>query len=76
MPTYTMINKETGEAQDMILSMSEREELLATGEYTQALTAPKIVTNVRGTLSMTSDGWKDHLKQIKKTSGRGNTINV
>ena len=76
MPTYTMINNKTGEEQDMILSFAEREELLEAGEYTQKLSTGKLVTSVKGTLSMTSDGWKDHLKQIKKTSGKGNTINI
>lgn len=76
MPTYTMINNKTGEEQDMILSFKEREDLLAEGEYTQKLSTGKLVTSVKGTLSMTSDGWKDHLKQIKKTSGKGNTINI
>lgn len=76
MPTYTMINNKTGEETDMILSFKEREELLAEGEYTQKLSTGKLVTSVKGTLSMTSDGWKDHLKQIKKTSGKGNTINI
>jgi len=50
--------------------------LLEAGEYTQKLSTGKLVTSVKGTLSMTSDGWKDHLKQIKKTSGRDNTINI
>ncbi len=76
MPTYTMINNKTGEETDMILSFKEREELLEAGEYTQKLSTGKLVTSVKGTLSMTSDGWKDHLKQIKKTSGKGNTINI
>ena len=26
--------------------------------------------------SRTDDGWKDHLKEIKKKAGRGNTINI
>ena len=76
MPTYTMINKETGEEADMILSFAERDAFLATGSHTQKLSTGKLVTSVKGTLSMTSDGWKDHLKQIKKTSGRDNTINI
>lgn len=76
MPTYTMINKETGEVQDMILSFSERDELLAAGKYTQKLNTPKIVTHVGGTLRQTSDGWKDLLKNVKKGSGKDNTINI
>lgn len=76
MPTYTMINKETGEEQDMILTFAERDQLLAEGQYTQKLNTPKIVTHVGGTLKQTSDGYKDLLKNIKKGSGKGNTINV
>lgn len=71
-----MINKATGEETDMMLSFAEREELLAKGEYTQKLNTVKIVTHVGGTLKQTSDGWKDHLKAIKKGSGKDNTINV
>lgn len=76
MPTYTMINKATGEETEMILSFAERDELLAKGEYTQKLNTPKIVTHVGGTLKQTSDGWKDLLKNVKKGSGKDNTINV
>lgn len=76
MPTYTMINKETGEERDMILSFTERDELIAGGEYTQKLVAPKIVSGVGGTARLTSDGWKDTLREIKKGSGKDNTINI
>ena len=76
MPTYTMINNKTGEETDMILSFKEREELLEAGEYTQKLSTGKLVTSVKGTLSMTSDGWKDTLREIKKGSGKDNTINI
>jgi hypothetical protein len=76
MPTYTMINKETGEEQDMVLSFAERDELLAKGNHTQKLTAAKIVSGVGGTARLTSDGWKDKLREIKKGSGKDNTINI
>lgn len=35
---------------------------------------PSIVSQVGGTLSKTSDGWKDVLKKVKSGSGRNNTI--
>jgi|TARA_B110000908_G_scaffold100026_1_gene118063 hypothetical protein len=76
MPTYTMINKETGQEQDMILSLSERDILIADGNHTQKLSVPKIVSGVGGTARLTSDGWKDTLREIKKGSGRDNTINI
>ena len=76
MPTYNMRNKSTDEVHTMILTLSEREELLATGEWTQELSTPGFVSMTGGTLSKTSGDWKDLLKTIKKGSGRGNTINV
>lgn len=71
-----MKNNETGEVEEMILSLSEREELLKTGKYTQMLSTPGFVSMTGGTLSRTSGDWKDLLKTIKKGSGRGNTINT
>jgi hypothetical protein len=71
-----MINKKTGEELDMILSFAERDQLIARGEYTQKLVAPKIVSGIGGTARLTSDGWKDKLREIKKGSGKDNTINI
>lgn len=76
MPTYTMKNKSTGEVQTMILTLSEREEMLASGEWTQELATPGFVSMTGGTLSKTSGDWKDLLKKIKKGSGKNNSINV
>lgn len=76
MPTYNMKNKETGEVTTMILSLSEREALLATGEWTQELSTPNFVSSTGGTLSKTSGDWRDLLKKIKKGSGKQNTINI
>jgi len=75
MPTYTMENTETGEVKEMVLSFSDRDELLESGQWKQLLSTPKFVTGVKSTLSQTSDGWKDLLGNIKKGSGKGNTIN-
>ena len=76
MPTYTMKNVETGEIQDMILTLAEREELLNSGAYVQQLATPGFVSMAGGTLSKTSTDWRDLLKKIKKGSGRNNTINI
>lgn len=76
MPTYNMRNKGTDEVQTMILSLSERAEMLASGEWVQELSTPGFVSMSGGTISRTSGDWKDLLKTIKKGSGKGNTVNV
>jgi hypothetical protein len=75
MPTYTMKNLETEEVNDVILSFSERDEMLASGKYEQMLATPKLVSSVQSTLSRTSGDWKNLMTKIKKGSGRGNTVN-
>lgn len=75
MPTYTMKNLETEEVEDVILSFSERDEMLASGKYEQMLASPKLVSSVQSTLSRTSGDWKNLMTKIKKGSGRGNTVN-
>lgn len=74
MPTYTMINLETNESREMILSLSEREEMLATGKFKQGLSTPGFVSMVGGTLSKTSGDWQNLMSKIKKEAGRGNTV--
>jgi len=75
MPTYTMINKTTGEEKDMFLSFAEREQILSEGEWSQQLSTPKSVTNVTGTLKQAGDGWKEVLSKVKSGSTSSNTIN-
>lgn len=45
------------------------------GQIAMIVGAPKIVSGVRGPQSA-PDGFKDVLRQIKKSSGRENTIDV
>ena len=75
MPTYTMIHNETGEEKDMILSLSEREQLLSKGEWKQKLTTAKFVSQHGSTLSKTDNGWKEVLSRVKSGSSKSNTIN-
>ena len=42
----------------------------------QQLTTPGFIQASKTPLRTAGEGWRDHLKRIKKTSGRGNTINV
>jgi hypothetical protein len=69
MPLYTMKNTTTGEVKDMMMSISAMEELRATGEWTQIIGAPNLVTHTGNMINKTSDDWKSHLKNIKKASG-------
>lgn len=76
MPTYTMKNKSSGEVTEMILSLSERQELLDTGEWDQQLSTPNFVSDTQSTLRRAGKDWTDHLSRIKKGSGRDNSIKV
>lgn len=74
MPTYNFKNNATGEVRQMILSLSEREQLISEGEWTQMLSTPKFVTQTTGTLRQAGSGWKDVLGKVKKGAGKDNTI--
>lgn len=76
MPTYNMRNVETGEVVTVTVTLAERQEMLASGQWIQELAAPSFVTMPGGTLSRTSSDWKDLLKKIQKGSGKDNTIKV
>jgi len=75
MPTYTMKNTTTGEVKEMVLSLSEREQLLQNGEWEQLLSTPKLVTSVHGTLRQAGSGWQEVLNKVKSGSGKNNTVN-
>lgn len=79
MPTYDLRNTKTGETKEMILSISKKEEMVASGDWQQVhLSAPKDVTHVGSMIGKTSSDWSDHLKNIKKSTGKRvtNTVNV
>ena len=77
MPSYNFRSKETGEVVEKFLSISQREEFLAEGNWEQVhLQAPQTVSHTDGVLSKTDDSYRDLLKTIKKNSGRGNTIKI
>ena len=65
-----MIDLETNEEKEMVLSLSEREELLATGKYKQKLSTAKFISQHGSTINKAGDGWKDVLGKISKGSPR------
>ena len=73
MPTYDLKNIKTGEVKEMFLTISKKEEMLASGEWEQKiLGAPATVTHTGNIVNKTSGDWKNLLENIKKGSG-GNT---
>ena len=73
MPTYVLRNKRTDETWEVLCSYEEMKAKLS-DDIVQVLSTPSFITQAGGTLSRTSDGWKDVLKKVKKGSGRRNTI--
>ena len=77
MPSYTLRNIKTKQERDVVCSWKDLQEILKNDPtLVQKLTTPKIVSGVGSLLSKTDDGWKDHLKEIKKGIGRDNTIKI
>lgn len=75
MPTYTLRNKKTEEIWQVICSYDEMKQKL-NDNVKLVPVFPKIVSGVGSLLGRTDDTWKEKLGQIKKTSGRGNTIKL
>ena len=75
MPTYTLRNIKTLNEWDVICSYDELQTILdETPDVVKVLSTPKIVTGVGTLHGKIPDGFKDKLNQIKKGSGRNNTI--
>jgi hypothetical protein len=75
-PTYTLRRISTGEEWDVNCNFHELAPMLEDKDIVKVLSTPKIVTGVGTLHSKVPDGFKDKMKQIKKTSGSGNTIKV
>jgi len=77
MPTYTLRNIKTKKSFDVFCNYTELQKMLEEDHnLVQMLVTPTVIGGSGSLLSKTSDGWKDHLKEIKKASGKGNTIKV
>lgn len=77
MPIYTFRNKKTGTEITENISMARREEKLATGEWEQVITGiAGMISDSKSPMTRAGKGWQDRLKEIKKNSGKGNTINT
>lgn len=76
MPTYTFVNTETEEQWDeFFTSYSAKDQFLAENpNIKQKLQPLGFIPQHGSALSKTPDSWKDHLKSVKRASGRNNTI--
>ena len=77
MPTYKLRNKKTHEITEVFCTWSELQKMLDENlDLVQMLTTPKIIGMQGSVVSKTSNLYKDKLKEIKKKSGKNNTIKV
>lgn len=75
MPTYTLRDIKTNKVWDVICTWDELQNILdEMPDVIKELSTPKIVTGVGNLHSKVPDGFKDKLNQIKKGSGKNNTI--
>lgn len=71
MPSYDLKNNETGEIKNFLVSISKKEEMVATGEWTQVhLGAAATVTHTGNIINRTSGDWQNHLQNIKKAASK------
>lgn len=76
MPTYTLRKLSSNEVWTVNIPYDELKQILEDDDIVKELSTPKIVTGVGSLHSKVPDGFKDKLKQIKKGSGKGDTIKV
>jgi hypothetical protein len=77
MPRYIVKkDDDSEESWEVWCSYAELQEMCAEYGLKQIIGSPDIVSGVRSTLRMAGNEWQDTLKEIKKNSGRGNTIKV
>ena len=80
MPQYEFKSSETGELMEMTLRISEYDEWKKNNpqweRYHSSGSVPKVVSGTKSALSMAGKDWETHLTNIKKASGKDNTIKV
>ena len=76
MPTYTLRKLSSDEVWTVNIPYDELKQILEDDDIVKELSTPKIVTGVGSLHIKVPDVFKDKLKQIKKGSGKGDTIKV
>lgn len=77
MPTYVFRNKETDEIEEHLMRVSELDDFkLNNPNLVIQLQPMNMISDSKSVLTRAGSEWQDHLKNMKKGSGRGNTIKV
>lgn len=78
MPNYDFKHNESGETQSVFLRISQYDDWRKDNpdweRYYPQGSVPAIVSGTKSALTMAGAGWQEHLGNIKKTSGKDNTI--
>lgn len=77
MPTYVFRNTQTDEVEEHYMKISELDEFKEKNTHLDIqLQGMNMISDTKSTLTRAGTEWQDHLKRMKKGSGRGNTIKV
>ena len=76
MPVYTLKNTKTNKEWDITCSYQDLQFELKKKNIEQVLKFPGMVGSTKSSLTRAGGDWQDLLKNMKKKSGRGNSINV
>ena len=76
MPVYTLKNTKTGKEWDITCSYQDLQFELKKKNIEQVFKMPAMVGSTKSNLTRECGDWQDLLKNMKKKSGRGNSINV
>jgi len=81
MPTYIVRKDddtpfEEADTWEVVCSWNELQEMCTEYGLKQIMQAPNMITDHKSTHTRAGSEWQDLLKNIKKNSGRGNTIKV
>jgi predicted nucleic acid-binding Zn ribbon protein len=76
MPIYEFRNNETGEETEVILRIAEYDEYVKNNPHLSRFFSkpPALTSGSKSALAMAGSTWQEHLGNIKKGSGKSNTI--
>ena len=74
MPVYTLRRKSTDEVFDVNIKFDDLAQMLEDDDIERILVPPKFASNTVSNLRRAGGEWQDLLGNIKKGSGRKNTI--
>lgn len=78
MPTYILQKEKDGEINriEVQCSYEEMKKMCEEFDLKHIIQAPSMITDHKSVMTRAGSEWQDKLKDIKKKSGRGNTIKV